>query len=184
MAEKTPLQVEVTVQDWTAEHSDVEDSETAATASSGIPSHLWEQWFTTWLEHLQPDVSPLGAYELSLRLTHDAEIHTLNAQYRNQDRPTDVLSFAALETEVPSAPEILASLPVYLGDIIISTETAQRQAEQQGHSLQQELAWLAVHGLLHLLGWDHPDEESLMRMLKQQADLLQLVSIADAVTAG
>ena len=54
---------------------------------------------------------------------------------------------------------------------MISVNTAQRQAQQQGHSLPTELAWLATHGLLHLLGWDHPDEESLMQMLKTASDI-------------
>ncbi|AUB37577.1 ybeY, putative rRNA maturation factor [Nostoc flagelliforme CCNUN1] len=73
---------------------------------------------------------------------------------------------------------MLASVPLlYLGDIIVSVDTAQRQAQQQEHSLPTELAWLASHGLLHLLGWDHPDEESLGRMLKQQVRLLNAVGI-------
>jgi probable rRNA maturation factor len=56
-------------------------------------------------------------------------------------------------------------------------ETANRQAKQQGHPLKTELAWLAAHGFLHLLGWDHPDEESLRQMLNKQVDLLQGVGI-------
>jgi probable rRNA maturation factor len=62
--------------------------------------------------------------------------------------------------------------------MIISVETAQRQATQLGHSLEQELAWLAAHALLHLLGWDHPDEASLTRMLKQQQFLLHTVGLS------
>jgi probable rRNA maturation factor len=68
-------------------------------------------------------------------------------------------------------------MPLYLGDVVISVDTAHRQAQQQGHSLKTELAWLATHGLLHLLGWDHPDEESLMEMLNQQETLLQIVNL-------
>jgi probable rRNA maturation factor len=69
------------------------------------------------------------------------------------------------------------SVPLYLGDVVISVDTAHQQAQQQGHSLQTELAWLATHGLLHLLGWDHPDEESLLEMLNQQETLLQSVEL-------
>jgi probable rRNA maturation factor len=69
-------------------------------------------------------------------------------------------------------------MPLYLGDIVISIDTAQQQAQKQGHTLLTELAWLASHGLLHLLGWDHPDEESLERMLKQQVKLLKSVGIS------
>jgi probable rRNA maturation factor len=64
-----------------------------------------------------------------------------------------------------------------LGDIIISQTTAIFQAQERGHSLTYELAWLAAHGLLHLLGWDHPDDDSLEVMLTQQALMLQLISL-------
>jgi probable rRNA maturation factor len=113
---------------------------------------------------------------LSLRLTDDKEIQTLNAQYRDRDCPTDVLSFAALETEVPEIPlELLTEEPLYLGDIIISIDTAERQAKERGHSLRWEVTWLAAHGFLHLLGWDHPDRESLNAMLDRQEKLLNLL---------
>jgi probable rRNA maturation factor len=69
-------------------------------------------------------------------------------------------------------------ISLYLGDVVISVETAQRQATQLGHSLQQELAWLASHALLHLLGWDHPDKASMLCMLKQQETLLQAVGLS------
>ena len=145
----------------------------------GVPisTETWEAWFQHWLETLQPDISPTQNYELNLRLTNDTEIQALNHQYRYQDRPTDVLAFAALEVSCPQADEMTSLLPLNLGDIVISVETAQRQAQQQGHSLQLELAWLAAHGLLHLLGWDHPDEASLSWMLNQQETLLQAVGL-------
>lgn len=185
------MQVEVNIQDYFSADA-VEDSAASEVEASGsedlgttsgqpIASETWEAWFCRWLEALSADpvadTVPLDAeqpYELSLRLTDDAEIQTLNAQYRQIDKPTDVLAFAALETDYPEF-EDMRSLPVYLGDIVISVDTAERQADQQQHSLSQELAWLAAHGLLHLLGWDHPDEESLMRMLSQQEALLQTV---------
>ena len=134
----------------------------------------WNQWFQSWLEILQPDLSLTQAYELSLRLTDDTEIQVLNSLYRQQDRPTDVLAFATLEVDFPQ-PEGFSSLPVYLGDIVISVDTAYRQAAEHQHSLEKEIAWLASHGLLHLLGWDHPDEHSLTQMLNQQDILLQAI---------
>jgi probable rRNA maturation factor len=70
-----------------------------------------------------------------------------------------------------------AAMPLYLGDIVISVETATAQALERGHSLAYELSWLAAHGLLHLVGWDHPDEESLRQMLDQQDALLQAVNV-------
>jgi probable rRNA maturation factor len=144
-----------------------------------IPAATWELWFQRWLEELQPDYSPIQEYEVGLRLTGDQEIHALNQQYRQQDKPTDVLAFAALETATPEMDEIYRQTPLYLGDIVISVETAQQQAQAQQHSLQTELAWLACHGLLHLLGWDHPDEDSLRRMLNQQQVLLHTVGVGE-----
>jgi probable rRNA maturation factor len=126
---------------------------------------------------MQPDLSPLQAYELSLRLTSDREIQSLNAQYSQQDKPTDVLAFAALETDYPQIDHLQSQMPLYLGDIVISMDTAQQQAQSQGHSLKTELAWLATHGFLHLLGWDHPDDASLTRMLDQQRVLLCQVGL-------
>ncbi len=143
-----------------------------------IPESVWSEWFQQWLEIMQPELSPIQAYELSLRLTGDRDIQTLNAQYRHQDKPTDVLAFAALEDSSPYIDEAYKTQPLYLGDIIISVETAQRQAILQNHPLSTELSWLATHGLLHLLGWDHPNEESLSHMLAKQQFLLNTVGLS------
>jgi probable rRNA maturation factor len=168
LAEETlkAIVVEVSVQDAYF------DAETALIAES-----TWEQCFLQWLQHLQADLPPWSGYELSLRLTNDQEIQTLNAQYRQKDQPTDVLAFAALEVDYPQSKEMQAAMPLYLGDIVISVETATAQALERGHSLAYELSWLAAHGLLHLVGWDHPDEESLRQMLDQQDALLQAVNV-------
>ncbi|MEM9215728.1 MAG: rRNA maturation RNase YbeY [Cyanobacteria bacterium P01_F01_bin.150] len=140
-----------------------------------LPSYeQWQEWITAWLTYLNPDYSPIQSYELSLLLTSDAAIQALNLQYRQFDKPTNVLAFALLDDEnLP--PEVLAVLPMELGDIVISVETAQRQAHEHNHSLGCELAWLASHGLLHLLGWDHPDDMELQQMLEQQTALLRMV---------
>ncbi len=144
----------------------------------------WQDWFTQWMTVLEPAnrsgdaLHPSDRYELSLRLTDDQEVQNLNREFRSKDQPTDVLSFAALEVDCPQLPD---EEPLGLGDIIISVETAARQAEIQGHSIEIELIWLASHGLLHLLGWDHPDEPSLMDMLDQQRDLLQAIGLTIAV---
>lgn len=163
----TPIQLEVTVQDCLEQEQGV---------SSPVSSETWETWFLRWLQSLQLNLSPIHSYELCLRLTTDAEIQTLNALYRQHDHPTDVLAFASLEVDFPAADEI-KTMPLYLGDIVISIETARKQAQAQQRSLDQELAWLAAHGLLHLLGWDHPDEASLLHMLNKQDELLQQVGI-------
>lgn len=176
------MQVEVCVQDCFETDETIDDEINRPTAiaafSQALAVETWEVWFQTWLEVLQPDLSSLDAYELSLRLTDDAEIQSLNHQYRQQNQPTDVLAFAALEAIGPPLDEMESLLPLYLGDIIISVDTAERQAQAQGHPLKVELAWLAAHGLLHLLGWDHPDDDSLLRMLDQQQVLLDTVGLA------
>lgn len=137
----------------------------------------WEKWFCQWVNILQSDIPQAPIYEIGLRLTDDSEIKTLNYQYREQDKPTDVLAFAALEVDLPQIRETDDSEPLYLGDIIVSVDTAQKQAIEQGHSLTTELAWLTSHGLLHLIGWDHPDEESLQRMMEKQVILLKTLGI-------
>ncbi|PSO49880.1 MAG: rRNA maturation RNase YbeY [Cyanobacteria bacterium SW_9_44_58] len=136
---------------------------------------LWEKWFQQWLDALKAELPKAAEYELTLCLSDDQQIQSLNAQYRQKNQPTDVLAFAALETPFLNQSTVFGMQeqePLYLGDIIISVETAQQQAKERQHSLRQELTWLAVHGLLHLLGWDHPDEESLNKMLAQQETLL------------
>ncbi len=171
------LGVELYVEDYFYELSSTNSVDFGET-NARITPETWENWFNSWLEILQPDIPPALGYEIGLRLTDDSQIQELNAQYRQKNQPTDVLAFAALEVDFPHSEEMLASVPLYLGDIIVSVDTAQRQAQQQGHNLPTELAWLAAHGLLHLLGWDHPDEESLERMLEQQVKLLKAIGIA------
>ncbi|MDJ0533859.1 MAG: rRNA maturation RNase YbeY [Xenococcaceae cyanobacterium MO_207.B15] len=139
----------------------------------------WSDWFRVWLEAMYPNIPSGNNYELTMRLTSDREIQAFNAQYRHKNQPTDVLAFAALETEVPQPANF--NEPLYLGDIIISLDTATRQASDRKHSLTEELAWLATHGLLHLLGWDHPDELSLEKMLSQQAELLKIIAISEKI---
>jgi len=145
-----------------------------------IDTSYWQAWFSTWAEQLTPQSLLPGEYEVSLRLTDDQEMQSFNAQFRQQDRTTDVLAFAALESDLPELPLEDAensSEPIYLGDIIISVPQAIAQAKDMGHSEKQELIWLAAHGFLHLLGWDHPDEISLAKMLDQQKVLLDCLSL-------
>ncbi|WP_242030839.1 MULTISPECIES: rRNA maturation RNase YbeY [unclassified Limnothrix] len=169
-----------------------------------IADSTWQGWFETWLAQLDarsPQDMPylvdqvdqagqLPPLELSLRLTGDREIHQLNSEFRQVDRPTDVLAFAALEWEAPEVDfadleEVddaeLGDWAIELGDVVISVETAQRQATEAGHDLTTELAWLAAHGFLHLLGWDHPTEPELNQMLDRQTALLQAVGLTPQV---
>ncbi len=145
---------------------------------------VWHGHLSAWLDHLVASLpQPLraGSYSLGLTLCDDAEISTLNAEWRGQPGPTDVLAFAIQEAPIPLPPlepepergdDPGESFPLELGDIVISRDTARRQAEAEGHSLSRELLFLASHGLLHLLGWDHPDDSSLAAMLARQEELL------------
>ena len=134
----------------------------------------WTSWFQNWLIYLSDITDIPQECELSLKLTSDRQIQKYNRQYRDMDKPTDVLAFAAMESELV-LPDNFAE-PIYLGDIIISLDTAICQAIEQKHPLTVELAWLSTHGLLHLLGWDHPDSNSLERMLAQQGALIEYVN--------
>lgn len=113
--------------------------------------------------------------EVSILLIDDEYIHELNRQYRGKDRPTDVLSFALNEGEEPDI--IDGPEENLLGDIIISIETAARQAQEYGHSLEREMAFLALHGMLHLLGYDHETEEERIEMRKEEEYVLEQLDI-------
>lgn len=110
--------------------------------------------------------------EVSLVLVDDAYIQEMNRTYRGLDKPTDVLSFPMLE-ETAEEPDLeLPEEEVLLGDIIISMERAVLQAEEYGHTLARELAFLTVHGMLHLLGYDHEEEAQRVVMRKQEETIL------------
>ena len=114
--------------------------------------------------------------EVSVTLTDDAHIHVLNRDYRGVDRPTDVLSFALTESEEPAI--IDAPCSVLLGDLVISLERAATQAEEYGHSFLRELSFLTVHGMLHLLGYDHIEEEDRLEMEEEQRHVMDVLGIA------
>jgi probable rRNA maturation factor len=108
---------------------------------------------------------------VSLTFVSDEDIRELNRQYRSLDKPTDVLSFSMLEgDELAETPE-LEDDPI--GDIVISLETARRQSDDYGHSLEREIGFLFVHGFLHLLGYDHESEADEQVMTEKQERVLQ-----------
>lgn len=114
--------------------------------------------------------------EVSLTLTDNAHIHKMNLQYRGLDRPTDVLSFAFVDSEEPEIEDDPG--PEVLGDIIISVERAWEQAREFGHSMERELAFLTVHGMLHLLGYDHMEEEERLEMEEEQRYIMGKLGIS------
>ena len=104
--------------------------------------------------------------ELSLLLTDDAEIQALNKAYRDLDKATDVLSFPQDEDAVNESGDTL------LGDVVISVETAARQAEEHHLSFNEELVLLAIHGILHLLGYDHERSPQDARIMQDKTQLV------------
>lgn len=111
--------------------------------------------------------------EVSLVFVNDSYIHDLNLRYRGVDSPTDVLSFSMLEGE--SLPE--AGDELLLGDVVISLPAARRQAAAYGHSFRREVAYLAVHGVLHLLGYDHEEEAARRVMRQKEEEILETLKV-------
>jgi probable rRNA maturation factor len=112
--------------------------------------------------------------EVALTFVNDEEIRQLNKDYRDIDRPTDVLSFPMRE-DGDNEPdhEQFSDLPELLGDIIISASRAREQSEEYGHSIDREIGFLFVHGFLHLIGYDHHDETSEKLMFSKQESILE-----------
>ena len=111
---------------------------------------------------------------VSVSFVDNEFIHQMNRAYRHIDRPTDVISFAFLDGEADPLDLLKNNAsPVCLGDIYISIEKARQQAEEYGHPLKRELQFLFVHGLLHLLGFDHMTEEDEKAMFALQDEILK-----------
>lgn len=118
----------------------------------------------------------IGEYgEVSISFVTDEEIHRLNRDYRDVDRPTDVLSFSFLENE--DEVHLLDTAERVLGDIVISVPTACRQAEEYHHSVRREIGFLLVHGYLHLVGYDHQTPEQEHEMFALQDEVLMEVGL-------
>jgi probable rRNA maturation factor len=123
---------------------------------------------------------------LSVALTNDREIHELNRVFRNRDQPTDVLAFAMREGEQAGARPVGDDQPLLeiLGDVVISVETARRQASSRGHDLEREVRELLAHGLLHLVGFDHQTKEESRAMGTQVRRLCRAaIAVAPPVRA-
>ena len=120
------------------------------------------------MKHLKLKCDPI----VSVTFVDNEYIHGLNRDYRHIDRPTDVISFAFLDNEEDKANQLNGKGIVVLGDIYISIDKAKEQAEEYGHPLKRELSFLFVHGLLHLLGYDHMTPEDEQVMFKLQDEIL------------
>ena len=106
--------------------------------------------------------------EVSVSFVDNEQIRELNAEYRNKDAATDVLSFPLGENDIYDIDEENGACE--LGDIVISVERAMEQAEEYGHSLEREIGWLTVHSMLHLLGYDHETSEDDARDMRQREE--------------
>jgi probable rRNA maturation factor len=118
-------------------------------------------------KELVPDGS-----EVSVTFVTNERIQKINRDYREKDAPTDVISFALEEMGEDEVAITGADSPRILGDIIISIDRAKEQAEEYGHSFERELGFLTVHGFLHLLGYDHMNEQDEKEMFGRQKDIL------------
>ncbi len=112
----------------------------------------------------------LSGGEVGLILVDDRYIRSLNKQYRDKDAPTDVLSFSFLE---PDSADSAGDKEFAVGDIYVSVDRARGQALDAGHSLEREIILLAVHGLLHLLGYDHEEEEEKQLMQNKEREIIE-----------
>ena len=115
--------------------------------------------------------------EVSLSIVSNDEIQEINKQFREIDAPTDVLSFPLLTFEEGEQADVNENNEIMLGDIIISIDKAKAQAEEYGHGLRRELAFLTAHSMLHLMGYDHMEEEEQKEMFKKQDDILNNLGI-------
>jgi probable rRNA maturation factor len=117
--------------------------------------------------------------EVALSFVTDEAIHELNRTYRGIDRPTDVLSFAMQELGEDELKIVYDEITEIepLGDIIISIPRAIAQSEEYGHSVEREIGFLFVHGFLHLIGYDHGNEEAEKEMFAKQEQILQLAGL-------
>ena len=138
----------------------------------------WIEEIGSWIKFIQVNstlkcpeiVLNASQFSLGLELTNDKKILDLNHTWLGQSKSTDVLSFPIIDETLFD----LSNECIELGDIVISVPTAIRQAKENKIDLFRELKWLATHGLLHLLGWDHIDEESLEKMLLIQEQLIDI----------
>jgi probable rRNA maturation factor len=138
----------------------------------------------------RPEILNGATAEMSLVLADDALVQTLNRDYRDKDKPTNVLSFALLDGSDDSdddTDDVLAraeGMPILIGDVILAFETVQREAREQGKSIGNHLTHLVIHGVLHLLGYDHQSDPDADRMERLETSILARMGIADPYSAN
>ncbi|THD37833.1 MAG: rRNA maturation RNase YbeY [Sphingomonas sp.] len=160
--------------------------EIALSSEAPWPEHDWEA-LAARAARAAIGLTPHGelltsaaAIEVSVRLTSDDEVHTLNRQYRHKDKPTNVLSFPMVQ------PDLLETVTlnsddgeVLLGDIVLAHGVCEREAAERGITLEEHATHLIVHGTLHLLGYDHIDDREAEAMEAIETEALGQLGIAD-----
>jgi probable rRNA maturation factor len=139
-----------------------------------VEDELHTQWDESRIEALvqlivSRELPHVGQYVISLHLVGDATIQSLNAQHRSKDAATDVLSFPLYEPGFVLPP----GEPAHLGDVVVSFPRAVSQAEEYGHSVEREVAYLVAHGVLHVLGYDHEEDAERLRMRQKEEEALR-----------
>lgn len=142
------------------------DLQVASESSAGLPAAAE---FQRWLEAVLPQFQEES--EVTIRIVDEAESHHLNLTYRGKDKPTNVLSFPF---EAP--PEV--ELPL-LGDLIICRQVVEQEAAEQDKTLEEHWAHMVVHGCLHLLGYDHIEDDEAEEMEGLETDIMQGMGYAD-----
>lgn len=146
----------------------------AALAASAQDGALWDA------DEEKSLLDQVAMIEVSVTLSDDASVRDLNRDYRGKDAPTNVLSFAALESDDGASEFDLApDMPLILGDIIIARETCQREAHEQNKPLLHHLLHLSVHGTLHLVGYDHMVDDEAEHMEQLERHILAGMGIDD-----
>jgi probable rRNA maturation factor len=133
------------------------------------------EWMQSMLEQILMAENAPSSAEISLVITGLEKIQELNRDYRGKDRPTDVLSFSMAEQKAEEEPTEFVSPPdglVHLGEVIISYPQAEIQAKEHKHPLKKEMATLIVHGVLHILGYDHEKAEMEPAMKAKEKEIL------------
>jgi len=172
-ARNLDISVSLEAGDWEAVVADVEQRiETAARTAFDAAE--------------RPSVLDGAPAEMSLVLADDALVQTLNRDYRDKDKPTNVLSFALLD-DLDDTDDDLArdeGMPILIGDVILAFETVQREAREQDKSVGDHLTHLVIHGVLHLLGYDHLSDPDADRMERLETSILARMGIADPYSAN
>jgi probable rRNA maturation factor len=122
----------------------------------------------------------VSACEIAICLTTDVKLQSLNLQFRGMDKPTNVLSFSALNVDHPT---LMKGQPLFLGDIAIAAETVMREAYEQNKTVSDHLSHMIIHGTLHLLGYDHETEGEAQEMETLERKILATQNIADPYVA-